>query len=209
MALTGHFRSSRCAQLDRLPETVRAFVAIRMSAEVESAIAELINPLRKLRSGTRWVPRENLHLTLRFLGDSCNRNLLSALDRNLELVAAQTVPFVVNVRGTGAFPNLHRPRIVWVGLTGAVLFDLAQQIEAAARKAGFAPESRPYSPHLTIGRVRDLAGWQRIRPILDNASDREFGSVPVSEMILYRSILGGQASQYQEINCYPFDTSSP
>ncbi len=198
---------SRLPQFDSLPEKVRAFVALRMGAEVEAAIGDLINHLREIPSGTRWVSRENLHLTLRFLGDSCDRNLLAALDRHLNWIAARTLPFVLSVRGTGVFPNLNRPRVIWLGLTGAMLLELAQQVEAAARQAGFAAESRPYSPHLTIGRVRDLTGWQRIRAILNRASNQEFGSAYIAEMMLYRSILGGPSPQYQEINRYQFGTT--
>jgi RNA 2',3'-cyclic 3'-phosphodiesterase len=175
-----------------------------MSVEVESALLELIHRLRKLRSGARWVPPANLHLTLRFLGDAVDRNLLVALDRTLSNVAAQTSPFIVDARGAGAFPNLDRPRTVWVGLAGEELIRLTQQVENAAVEAGFQPEGRPYIPHLTVGRVRDLNGWQRIRQVLLQSSVQEFGSTLISEMILYRSILGGQASQYQPLNRYPF-----
>jgi RNA 2',3'-cyclic 3'-phosphodiesterase len=175
-----------------------------MSAEVESAIAELVDPLRKPRSGARWLDTGNLHLTLRFLGDKADRNLVVALDRMLSDVAAQTRPFLVEARGTGAFPNLERPRVIWIGLVSEELIRLAQKVEKAATEVGFEPEGRPYSPHLTIARVRDLNGWQRIRRVLHQSSIRGFGSTLISEMILYRSILGGQASRYQPISRYAF-----
>ncbi len=79
---------------------------------------------------------------------------------------------------------------------------LAEQVEAAAVQAGLAPEGRAYSPHLTIGRVRDLRGWQRIRCALRQASGQDFGSMKIVEMILYRSILGGERAQYKELARY-------
>lgn len=173
-----------------------------MSAEVENAIAQWVDPLRELRSGIRWVRPANLHLTLRFLGDAVERNLLVPLDKTLNAVAAQTSPFILNARGTGAFPNMERPRTIWVGLVSEQLMLLAQQVEVAAMGAGFAPEGRPYTPHLTIGRVRDLGGWQQIRHVLRESSLRDFGSTLISEMILYRSILGGEASQYEVLERY-------
>jgi 2'-5' RNA ligase len=185
-----------------LPEKIRAFVAIRMGTEVEGAISRLVDSLRELRSGVRWVRQPNLHLTLRFLGDAAETRLLPGLDDRLSEIAARCSPFTLAVRGTGAFPNLNRPRTLWLGLVGDELQRLGQQVEAGAVRAGFPPEARAYSPHLTIGRVRDLRGWPQVRRMLEGALSREFGSSETAEMILYRSILGGEASQYQELARY-------
>ena len=174
-----------------------------MSAEVESAIAEFVESLRELRSGVRWVRPANLHLTLRFLGDTVNRNLLQPLNQTLNQITSQTSPFMLHARGTEAFPNLDRPRIIWIGLVSEQLIRLAQQVEGAVVQTGFMPEGRPYTPHLTIGRVRDLHGWQRIRQVLRESPNQDFGSMLISEMILYRSILGGEAAQYQALARYP------
>jgi RNA 2',3'-cyclic 3'-phosphodiesterase len=88
------------------------------------------------------------------------------------------------------------------------LVRLAQQVESAAVEAGFAPEGRSYAPHLTIGRVRDLSGWHPIRQALAQSSSHEFGSTLISEMILYRSVLGREASQYQPLSRYTFTAPS-
>jgi len=189
--------------LQDLPDKIRAFVALRMSAEVEGAIATFVATVREVRSGIRWVRPANLHLTLRFLGDAVDRNLLLPLDKTLDEIAAQTSPFMLVTHGIGAFPNLESPRTIWIGLVSEQLMRLAQQVEAAAVQTGFAPEGRAYSPHLTIGRVRDLRGWQRIRRALGQASEHDFGSSQIAEMILYRSTLGGEASQYQALARYP------
>jgi 2'-5' RNA ligase len=190
--------------LPDLPDKIRAFVALRMSAEVESAITELVARLLVLRSSIRWVRLANLHLTMRFLGDAVDRSMLRGLDQLLNEVAAQTAPFMLNARGTGAFPNLDRPRTIWVGVESEELIQLAQRVEGATAEAGFTPEERPYSPHLTIGRVRDLQGWQRIRQVLSQSAIKDFGSTLIAEMILYRSILGGQASRYEPLARYCF-----
>jgi 2'-5' RNA ligase len=195
--------------LTDFPDNIRAFIALRMSAEVEGAIIELVDKLREFRSGIRWVRRANLHLTLRFLGDEVGRNLLVELDRSLNEIAAETSPFVVAARGTGAFPNMHRPRAIWIGLVNEELSRLAQLVEEAAVRAGFAPEARRFTPHLTIGRARDLHGWERVRDLLDQPSTQDFGSSLIGEMILYRSILGREASQYQPLVHYPFTASAP
>jgi 2'-5' RNA ligase len=193
--------------LDELPAKIRAFVALRMSAEVEDSIARFVEPLLKARSGIRWVRTANIHLTLRFLGDAFGRELIAPLDRMLNEIAARTAPFVVAAHGTGAFPNLARPRAIWIGLVSHELMRLASAVEAAAVEVGLAPEPRPYSPHLTIGRARDLQGWQQIRQYLSEASDHHFGSMQMAEMILYRSILGGPGSQYVELGRYRFSSA--
>ena len=181
----------------QLPDKVRAFVALRMSAGAERALAEFIDEMRREGGDIRWTRAEKLHLTLRFLGAAVGSNLLPPMAEALGEIASTAAPFAIEARGTGAFPNLNRPRVVWAGLEGADLMALAAQIEEAAVRCGFAPEKRPYSPHLTIGRVRGMRGWGRVRAALEAASSREFGRSIVEEIILYRSILG--AESYQEL----------
>jgi 2'-5' RNA ligase len=178
-----------------------------MSPEVEDALASFIEEMRGLASGIGWVRRTNLHLTLRFLGDAADPQRLAALNERLTDIAAQTAPFVIDARGTGAFPNLGRPRVIWAGLIGSELLRLAARVEDAAVGAGFARERRPYSPHLSIGRVRDLRGWSAARRAIESAAGREFGSSTCESMILYRSVLGPETSTYDELARFGF--SSP
>jgi 2'-5' RNA ligase len=180
-----------------------------MGAEVEDAIAAFVDPLRAASSGVRWVRPANLHLTLRFLGDAADGKLLRLLDLTLNQIAGQTSPFMVHARGPGAFPNLDRPRIIWIGLVSEQLIRLARQVEDAATQAGFAPEGRAYTPHLTIGRVRDSRGLQRLRLMLSQLLRQDFGSSLISEMILYRSIRGSEGSQYHPVARYRFTSAQP
>ena len=175
-----------------------------MSPEVEDALAGFVEEMRRLASGVRWVRRTNLHLTLRFLGDAVDPKRLAALREQLAEIAAQTAPFVIDARGTGAFPNLARPRVIWAGLAGDQLVRLAARVEDAAVDVGFTRERRPYSPHLTIGRVRDLRGWPAARRAIENATEREFGSSTCESMILYRSVLGPETSTYHELARFGF-----
>jgi 2'-5' RNA ligase len=175
-----------------------------MSPEVENALASFVDETRGLASGIRWVRRTNLHLTLRFLGDAADPRHLTALHEKLTEIAAQTAPFVIDARGTGAFPNLGRPRVIWAGLAGDELVHLAARVEDAAVDAGFTRERRPYSPHLTIGRVRDLRGWPAARRAIESAAGRQFGSSTCESVILYRSVLGPETSTYHELACFGF-----
>jgi 2'-5' RNA ligase len=175
-----------------------------MSPEVEDALAGFVEEMRGLASGIRWVRRTNLHLTLRFLGDAVDPKRLAALHEKLTEIAARTAPFVIDARGTGAFPNLSRPRVIWAGLIGDELVSLAARVEDAAVDAGFTRERRPYSPHLTIGRVRDLRGWSVARRAIESTAQREFGSSTCESMILYRSVLGQETSTYHELERFDF-----
>lgn len=188
-----------------MPHAVRAFVAIRLAGEVERAVAEFADSLRPIAgSAVRWVRRANLHLTLRFLGDRVDASTLERLDHALARLAATTVPFTITVRGAGAFPNLAHPRVLWAGLESTGLITLADRVERAAVESGLAPEARPYAPHLTIGRVNRLHGWDELRPAIEAAAAREFGASPATAMILYRSMLAVDAATYEELARYSF-----
>ncbi|MGH7933480.1 MAG: RNA 2',3'-cyclic phosphodiesterase [Candidatus Binataceae bacterium] len=190
--------------MNELPPKVRAFVALRMSREVEGALAAFIGTLRPQGGGIRWVRPGNLHLTLRFLGGAVETRMLAPLSVALAAIAAATAPFALSVAGTGAFPDQQRPRVGWAGLAAAELAPLAVRVEAAAVRCGFAPARRSYSPHLTIGRVRDLRGWPAARRTLSEAMKRDFGTCLIDMMILYRSILEAQAARYEELARYEF-----
>ena len=176
---------------------MRAFIALRMSAGAERALAEFIDEMRREGGDIRWTRTEKLHLTLRFLGAAVDSSLLAPLADALGLIAAETAPFMIEARGVGAFPNLSRPRVLWAGLDSDNLVRLAAKVEEAAVRFGFEPETRPYSPHLTIGRVRGMRGWGRVKRALEAAALREFGRSMAEEIILYRSI--PKAESYQEL----------
>jgi len=100
--------------VDREARGVRAFVAVRMNEQVEESVAETIGDLKHPRDGVRWVPRANLHITLKFLGPAVDSHRLERLTAGLHQLATKTAPFEVAAAGVGAFPDLERPRTIWV-----------------------------------------------------------------------------------------------
>jgi RNA 2',3'-cyclic 3'-phosphodiesterase len=188
-----------------MPDRVRAFVALRMAPEVEQAIIAFIASMQRATqssSSVRWVGRNNLHLTLRFLGDRVAGSTIERLDGALGEIASATTCFGIHVRGIGAFPDLERPRVVWVGVQSAELGVLASNIESAAVSAGLPRERRAFASHLTIARVRDLTGWNALRRTIEATADREFGRTDAKSLILYRSILGADSPTYEELGHY-------
>jgi len=150
-------------------ETLRTFIALDMPAEIKAAVVNYVQPLKSLREHVRWVKSENLHLTLKFLGDTPAARI-EAITAALQEIVATTPPFAVTVFGSGAFPNGQKPRVLWVDLsepTGTLL-KLAQTIDAQMHRFGFAKEQRAFAPHLTIGRVKDAHIPEVIRALQAN-----------------------------------------
>lgn len=151
-------------------ETMRLFVAVNLPSEEKRRIAESCNTLTELPFPIRWVREETLHLTLKFLGDTPGHHRRD-LDAALSRAAGRTEPFEMVIRGVGAFPDLRRPRVVWMGVDQApALRCLREDVESGLAELGFEREERGFHPHLTLGRAkrharpgdfRDLAGVAR------------------------------------------------
>ncbi|MGC1190251.1 MAG: RNA 2',3'-cyclic phosphodiesterase [Candidatus Binatus sp.] len=191
---------------NREAKGVRAFVAIRMNEQVEDAVAQTIDDLRRPHDGVRWVPRANLHITLKFLGAAVDSHRLQRLTAGLHQLATRTAPFEVAAAGIGAFPNLEHPRAIWVGLHSAESAALAARLETVAAEHGFEREKRRWSGHLTIGRVRDEAIESKTREALSAAQDREFGVSRIESMTLYRSHLGPDTARYEALATFLFQS---
>lgn len=137
---------------------IRAFIAIELPVEIQQRLDVVSRQVRGRLgelpgSVVRWVSAENIHLTLKFLGDVSVANL-DLLKKMLLAEAKEHAPFEFSVGGLGAFPNLHRPRVVWVGIQAPPeLVALQCGIESKMDKLGYPREEHPFSPHLTLGRV--------------------------------------------------------
>jgi 2'-5' RNA ligase len=138
--------------------TIRSFIAIQLSDQARSELTLLQDRLKELipPNAVRWTAPKNIHLTLHFLGDLAVDHL-EVVSSTIRNVAAAHNPFSLSLSTLGCFPDIRRPRIVWVGLSGeteplrGVHGRLARELR---EEIGFQPESRPYSPHLTIGRSK-------------------------------------------------------
>jgi 2'-5' RNA ligase len=184
---------------------IRAFVAIRLEPWVDQSIACFIDRIRPLARGVSWTRPGNLHLTLKFLGVRVDRALIDKLTAAIGPLAAETAPFRVTTRGIGAFPNLVRPRTIFVGLHSDRLPGLTARVEDIAVGLGFAPVDRPFTPHLTIGRIRSARGFHPVRAALVSAGDRDFGVSTVRSLAIYQSHLSGAGSRYEPIAQFPFE----
>jgi 2'-5' RNA ligase len=155
--------------------SMRLFVAINLPREVQKALTEVQQTL-KLKTPEmpiKWVDSENLHLTLEFLGE-IEENRITVLKESLKQAVDSFSPISVFLEGIGAFPNLRNPRIVWVGLGGAVaqVKALQARIHQVLSEEGFVLDNKLFNPHLTLGRVKQ-PGY-RSRPVEDNQLNKHF-----------------------------------
>jgi 2'-5' RNA ligase len=175
--------------------TVRAFVALPCPPELRRTIARQLAEWRAIDAPIAWVDPGSAHLTLRFLG-SADAARLDALEDRLSGLAASAGPIHASPGPTGAFPGWERPRVLWLAVeSGGAIERLAGAVESAARDVGFDPEERPFTAHLTLGRVRGqrgarqavtaVRGWALAAP-----------AEPIPEMILFRSELHSAGARH-------------
>jgi len=186
---------------------LRAFIAIEISQQIQQAIHKATSNLRsELGAAIRWVSPENIHLTLKFLGDISPAQV-DALTQMLRAQADSVPAFDVEVGGLGSFPDVKRARVLWIGLHApAELSVLSRGIESACARLGYESEKRGFSPHLTIGRVRQdasAADAQKIRRALEAAKVDSLGAVRVDSVYLFKSDLKRDGAVYTKLFSAP------
>lgn len=186
---------------------MRAFIAIDLNPEVRNGLKSLIANLKsQIPSGVRWSAVENIHLTLKFLGES-SPSRLEGLRQGLPAVVQPIPPFEFSLEGLGAFPNFRRPRVIWVGIQSPpALAELRRRIEKSALDNGYPLEERDFSPHLTLGRVQPSASTTEVAAIsaaLAQAHIGCIGKVAVQKVILFHSDLQPAGPVYTPLGNFP------
>ncbi|NLG72551.1 MAG: RNA 2',3'-cyclic phosphodiesterase [Chloroflexi bacterium] len=180
---------------------IRAFIAISISPEILHRLQGVTQQLKDRLEDVpvRWVPVENMHLTLKFLGDVSEANV-ERIKEILEKVGRNCSPFEISVGELGAFPSLRRPRVIWAGVKAPPeLKALQRSIDTETARLGYAREEREFSPHLTLGRASrnaTPADSHRIGEVLASVKVGFLGVTRVDAVNLYRSDLRPQGSVY-------------
>jgi RNA 2',3'-cyclic 3'-phosphodiesterase len=201
-------------QIEKMAEQIRTFIAVELDENHHRALCELQTRLKgelataktagsPTARDVRWVAPDNIHLTLKFLG-GVESGRLPDLQRAVADVCASIAPFALSITGAGAFPNTRRPNVIWVGVGGDVerATALAQKIDDACAALGFAREERPFSPHLTLGRVkRDVRPSDRqfIGEMIVNAHVGALGELRVERVSVMKSELHPGGSVYTRL----------
>ena len=174
---------------------IRSFVAVDLEQQVLEVLRVLQAELARAGADVRWVRPTGMHVTLKFLGAVETARLERVHAALREAVPTQPVTHL-RVRGLGAFPSLRRPRVVWAGLVGDGMVALATCVEQALKPLGFPAEKRPFAPHVTLGRVKSMRGWERLEEALKAHLDDDCGATIVDRVVIYRSTLHRDGAVY-------------
>jgi RNA 2',3'-cyclic 3'-phosphodiesterase len=187
---------------------VRLFVALQISAAVRGELAGLIKELRALDPASsakkvRWVRPENLHVTLKFIGEAAPEKLETIGSALSAVHSAQ--PVELRFRGLGFFPNEKRARVLWAGIEAPPnLTAIAGDVDQHLEKVGFPRESRPFAPHLTLARFEPPGISRELHAAVQGKATREFGVLHTGEFHLIESKLKPSGAEYTTLQSFPF-----
>jgi RNA 2',3'-cyclic 3'-phosphodiesterase len=180
----------------------RIFIAIKIDPG-----EELLKMISSLKTGLKnesikWTETSNIHITLVFLGDTEEKRI-KEIDVILSGICSGFGGFDLILRGAGIFRSLRDPRIIWTGINNSKeLSDLNNVISVKLRETGTYLEERPFSPHLTIGRIKRLIDTTELSALIENYKDKEIQRIRVSEIVLFESVLRPQGPVYTPLGRY-------
>jgi len=188
-----------------MKDALRAFIAVEIPPEIRDAIGDIRRKLKKTGADARWVKPENMHLTLRFLGNDVPRETVDAIGTMLHRQLSTVQQFTITMSGLGAFPNVTRPRIVWLGIepSDGPLPALRDAVEKAVEEAGWPRDERRFAAHLTLGRVKSQSGIGKLRRLLESGWNDPVGSTIVDSVALIRSSLTRNGPVYETLTTVP------
>ena len=179
--------------------TIRCFISVKLPDDVRRSMADLIAELKKTGPDVSWVPAGNIHLTLKFLGNT-NDSLIPMIKERITKKLSHYNAFYIKIVGVGCFPSERRPRVLWIGVERSDLLNSIQKdMEAEVEELGFAPEDRPFSPHLPFGRVRSQRGIAEMLRRVTEFRTADFGLVEVKSIHIMKSDLKPTGAEHTSI----------
>ena len=179
---------------------IRLFIALPLPAEIERELGEMIGRFKPASNSVKWVRPENIHLTVKFLGDT-DEKLVEPIGQAIDRIAAEYQPIEAAIDSLGAFPNLRRARVIWVGSAQPIpeASEIAMKVDRAVQKLGFEQEKRGFKAHLTLGRVRQ---GKRIDRLAEQLGDYRFDPIPLrlDRLTLFKSTLTPQGAIYDRLH---------
>ncbi len=180
----------------------RIFIAVRIEPEVE--LVRMISSFKKVlrNDAIKWTENSNIHITLVFLGDTEEKRV-TEIDELLKKICTGFGDFKLLLSGAGVFRSISDPRVLWTGIAKSPeMTDLNRRILSGLRETGTMLEERPFSPHLTLGRIKRLNNISDLTNLIDKYQGKEIQRVKVSEIILYESILHPEGAVYKPFGRY-------
>jgi len=178
----------------------RLFIALPLPQEVEIELDRLLALLRPKGPDVKWVPAKNIHLTVKFLGDT-DEKLVSKIKAEIDDVSSQYQPFETALDQVGGFPNLQRPRVIWVGVSQELeaARKMAHQVDLKMRELRFEKEKRPFKAHLTLGRVREGRNVDALAAYLESFKLQPI-PLRLDRLVLFKSTLTPKGSIYERLH---------
>jgi 2'-5' RNA ligase len=179
---------------------VRAFIAIDLDGEIKSALETLVRALKSSRADVRWIGTDAMHLTLKFLGQ-IDEARADRVREVLDEVAHRHAPFEIRAEGTGAFPGERNPRVLWAGFASEPKLVLLQEdLDRSLEAEGFERESRAFTPHLTLGRVKGPGRLAAAVAELAGHQNTSFGAMVADRLTLFESLLKPGGAEYRIVH---------
>ncbi|MBF0542755.1 MAG: RNA 2',3'-cyclic phosphodiesterase [Nitrospirae bacterium] len=164
---------------------VRSFIAVNLTKELKTKIANDISCIKYLK-GIKWISPENLHITLKFLGDISVEDI-NGIKQILSDIASKTQPFEISLNRIGCFPNIKHPNVVWIGINdNGRLSDIFRDIDYRLSEIDIKKDDRSFSPHLTIGRIKDNIKIYNLKAEIERFEGFTFGSNIIDTISLMR-----------------------
>jgi len=183
-----------------MPDTIRTFIAFKLPKNIIFSISEIQNRFKSYAFNARWINPENIHLTLKFLGD-INYTDIEKVGKTIINAVNSHASVSLAVKGAGVFPGIKRPRVIWVGLTGEIekLVSIQNDIEENLEKLGFPREKRPFRGHLTLGRIKGKMNPQKLLNVIKKFEKFESELFVADKIFLIKSDLKSTGSIYTEL----------
>ncbi|TAL24658.1 MAG: RNA 2',3'-cyclic phosphodiesterase [Nitrospirae bacterium] len=168
---------------------LRCFVAIELPDEIKKTIDEYVAKLMETKADVKWIPSKNLHLTLKFLGDTPEK-IVPDISKRLSEITRLHNSFDIRISGAGVFPNIKYPRVIWLGINDSEeIIKLQRDMDEALKEFGFETDDREFRPHLTIGRIRSSKNKDVLIRELSTLKAVDFGKIEVKNIALMKSEL--------------------
>ncbi len=175
----------------------RGFIAVEVASSRK--LEEFSRAVKATHAPLKMVDLDNIHATLKFLGDTEEAHV-PEIENIMKDAVSGISPFIINIKGSGAFPNLNRLSVVWAGMENAEpLGTIAEKLNAGLESLSFRPERRKFSPHITVARVKGGRNKEKLVETIQNYQDTEFAEVRVDRIILKKSVLTPQGPIYSDV----------
>ena len=184
---------------------IRCFIAVNLPDEMKRTLEQVLSELKKTGADIKWVNAGNVHLTLKFLGNT-DASLIPAMTDALSKKLSHYKAFYITIADVGCFPSERRPRVIWIGMEDSeILSGIQKDIDVVLSGFGFAPEERAFSPHLTIGRVRSMKKVTELMKRFADFRNSNFGRVEVSAIHIMKSELKPAGAEYRSLGRISFE----